>query len=327
MMCKPNSPCASRLLRPLILVPVLGGAVWLTRLPVVASAIDTFSETSLAIPGQPKDKDTKFPAEKTTAADGKTTGTISIPSSTSNPEQPAAAKSSATEGASRPYAAVDKVAEFPGGMQALFDFLSSHIQAPNDDTPTGRVIVRFVVEADGKIGQAEIVKGLSPSMDAEALRVVQEMPKWIPAEVDGHPVASQFVLPVSYIAEEDNVHLFVLPDGGKANERGTSSNSSSTSTTSTTTSSSSNTMTSVSTSTNSSGKNETTTVTATNDGVNNKLSVSVSSDSKEGAAYEVYVNGKKYEGNFTDIPSEKVESMRVDKTDGSNPKIYITLKK
>lgn len=329
MMCKQNSSRASRILRPLILVPVLGVAVWLTRLPVVASVIDSFTASSLTLPGLSKDKVTKFPAEKATNEAGKSTETVATPSPTSSQEKTTVATPDVKENESEPAIAVDKTAEFPGGMQALFSYLASHIQAPNDDTPTGRVIVRFVVEANGEIGPAEIVKGLSPSMDAEALRVVRSMPKWIPAEVDGHSVASKYVLPVSYIAEGENTHLFVLPDGSNSNEKGAplKSSSTSTSTTTSTTSSSSNVMTSVSTSTNSSGKKETKTVISINDGENNNMSVSITSDKKEGADYEVFVNGKKYDGNLNDIPSAKVESMRVDKTDDSKAKIYITLKK
>ena len=206
-------------------------------------------------------------------------------------------------------------------MKALFSYLASNIKSPDDDTPAGRVIVQFVVEANGEIGDAIIKKGLSPSMDAEALRVVKAMPKWIPAEVGGKPVASNYVLPVKYEPVGENTSVFVLPGGNEQAKKSAGTNSSTTSS-----SGPSNIMTSVSTSTNSSGKKETTTVIATEDG-DNKMSISVTSDKKSIKDFEVYVDGKRYYGNLNEIPSSKVESMKVEQTDGDTPIIRITLKK
>ena len=131
-------------------------------------------------------------------------------------------------------------------------------------------------------------------MDAEALRVVKMMPRWIPAEVGGRPVASHYVLPVRYIAEEDNTSIFVLPDDNR--------------------------------SANSSGNTETETVISVKEG-SNDMSISVTPDKKNSSEFIVYVDGKKFEGNLNDIPSSKIESMSVDKTEGATPIIRITLKK
>lgn len=99
------------------------------------------------------------------------------------------------------FTAVEVMAEPPGGMEGLLRYLIENIRYPEEAykaNEQGRVIVKFVVEADGSIADPEIIKGVSPSLDREALRVVREMPKWAPGKVNGKPVASWFNLPVSF---------------------------------------------------------------------------------------------------------------------------------
>lgn len=62
----------------------------------------------------------------------------------------------------------------------------------------GRVIVRFTVDKDGNVTSPEVVEGVSPELDAEALRVVKSMPKWNPGIVDGKPADVKFTLPISF---------------------------------------------------------------------------------------------------------------------------------
>ncbi|MDE6718067.1 MAG: M56 family metallopeptidase [Muribaculaceae bacterium] len=337
MMCKKQPTRSSRLLRPMLLVPALGAALWLTGVPAVASVMDFFVGSSLTFPVHSAGKVTNFPSDKgkestenlkaapSAVAPASSISAAGTVSAVSSDEVRAAKKESDSDEVSssdpRPHDAVEKTAEFPGGMKALFSYLASNIKSPDDDTPAGLVIVQFVVEANGEIGDAIIKKGLSPAMDAEALRVVKAMPRWIPAEVGGKPVASNYVLPVKYEPVGDNTSIFVLPDGNKQGQKGGGATSSQASS-----SGSSNIMTSVSTSTNSSGKTETTTVIASEDG-DNKMSISVTTDKKSIKDFEVYVDGKRYHGNLNEIPSTKVESMKVEQTDGDTPIIRITLKK
>jgi TonB family protein len=63
---------------------------------------------------------------------------------------------------------------------------------------TGRVIVQFVVEENGDLRQLKVVRGVSPSLDGEALRVVATMPKWKPGKVDGKPVKVNYTIPVAF---------------------------------------------------------------------------------------------------------------------------------
>lgn len=99
------------------------------------------------------------------------------------------------------FTAVEQNAEFPGGQAALAKWLSSHIRYPEAaqvNEVQGRVIVRFVVERDGSVGQATIMKGVDKDLDREALRVVKSMPKWQPGKNNGQAVRSYFTLPVTF---------------------------------------------------------------------------------------------------------------------------------
>ncbi|MDE6142440.1 MAG: energy transducer TonB, partial [Muribaculaceae bacterium] len=99
------------------------------------------------------------------------------------------------------FQAVEQNAEFPGGQAALMKFLKDNIRYPEaaqQNDIQGRVIVRFVVEKDGSIGQITIMKGVDKDLDREALRVVKKMPKWQPGKNNGVAVRSYFNLPVTF---------------------------------------------------------------------------------------------------------------------------------
>jgi protein TonB len=99
------------------------------------------------------------------------------------------------------FVAVEQQAQFPGGPSALNKWLSNHINYPAsaaENDIQGRVVVKFVVEKDGKVGTAEVVKGVDRDLDKEALRVVKSMPKWQPAKNNGVVVRSWFTLPVTF---------------------------------------------------------------------------------------------------------------------------------
>lgn len=99
------------------------------------------------------------------------------------------------------FQAVEQQAEFPGGTQALMKWLSSNIRYPEaaqQNDVQGRVIVKFVVEKDGSVSQAQILKGVDKDLDKEALRVVNKMPKWQAGKNNGVSVRSYFTLPVQF---------------------------------------------------------------------------------------------------------------------------------
>ena len=99
------------------------------------------------------------------------------------------------------YQLVEEQANFPGGMSELMKWLQGNVQYPEaceKDKVEGRVIVAFVVNKDGSIKDAKILRNVHPLLDQEALRVVNLMPTWIPGKVKGEPVASRFIIPVMF---------------------------------------------------------------------------------------------------------------------------------
>lgn len=90
---------------------------------------------------------------------------------------------------------------FPGGRQALLDYLKENIHWPlghEEDCIQGRVFVSFVVEKDGSITEAKVVRSLAPAFDAEALRVVASMPKWMPGRRNGKVVRMKYYIPITF---------------------------------------------------------------------------------------------------------------------------------
>ena len=117
---------------------------------------------------------------------------------------------------------VENMPEFNGGMGALMQYLSDNIRYPEEKDIQGRVIVRFVVGKDGSISNAQVVKSVHPSFDAEALRIINNMPKWIPGTQNGKPVNVKYVVPINFkssnansatIEEPNAVGSFVTNEG------------------------------------------------------------------------------------------------------------------
>ncbi|MBP5515769.1 MAG: TonB family protein [Bacteroidales bacterium] len=95
----------------------------------------------------------------------------------------------------------DEDATFPGGEDALYEFLGSNIQYPElarNNNVTGTVVVKFIVEKDGSITNASILRDIGGGCGKEVLRVINAMPKWIPAKKYGKRVRSFFTLPVQF---------------------------------------------------------------------------------------------------------------------------------
>ena len=91
--------------------------------------------------------------------------------------------------------------EFPGGMEALIKYLSENIKYPEQakkDKTQGKVYISFVVEKDGSVADAKVLRGIGGGCDEEALRVVNAMPKWTPGKQRNTPVRVQFNLPVAF---------------------------------------------------------------------------------------------------------------------------------
>lgn len=99
------------------------------------------------------------------------------------------------------YDKVEQMPEFPGGQTELINFLMKSVKYPQqamESAIQGKVFVSFVVGKKGSVLNAKIERGVDPLLDAEALRVVNSMPKWIPGKEKGKDVAVQFTLPISF---------------------------------------------------------------------------------------------------------------------------------
>lgn len=96
---------------------------------------------------------------------------------------------------------VEQMPEFPGGIKELMDYLGTNVKYPENamkKNVQGRVVVQFVVEKDGSLSEASVIRSIDPDLDAEALRVVQTMPKWKPGMQKGQAVRVKYTLPVSF---------------------------------------------------------------------------------------------------------------------------------
>ena len=99
------------------------------------------------------------------------------------------------------FVVVEKMPQFPGGTAAQNKFLSQNIKYPTaafENGIQGRVVCQFVVSKDGTITNLKVLRGVDPSLDAEAIRVIKKMPKWVPGEQKGLAVNTKFTLPVSF---------------------------------------------------------------------------------------------------------------------------------
>lgn len=91
--------------------------------------------------------------------------------------------------------------KFPGGEEALMRFIAQNIKYPTiaqENKEQGKVILRMIVGKDGKISNIKIQQSVSPYLDAEAIRVISEMPEWEPGENKGKPVNVEFTLPITF---------------------------------------------------------------------------------------------------------------------------------
>ena len=89
-----------------------------------------------------------------------------------------------------------------GDIPSLLKWIANHIEYPQsalDNNIQGKVVLRFVVEKDGSIGDIIVARKVDPALDKEAVRVLKSMPKWTPGKQRGKPVRSYFTLPVAFV--------------------------------------------------------------------------------------------------------------------------------
>ncbi|MEA4904650.1 MAG: energy transducer TonB, partial [Petrimonas sp.] len=99
------------------------------------------------------------------------------------------------------FVVVEVQPEFPGGNVAMMNFIAENIRYPKEAHEKGiqgRVITNFIVRKDGSIDSVQIVRGVDPLLDAEAIRVLESMPTWKPGKQRGQPISVRYTLPVIF---------------------------------------------------------------------------------------------------------------------------------
>ena len=102
--------------------------------------------------------------------------------------------------------AVENMPEYPGGFDAMFDFINANLVYPQEAIDAGiegRVFVGFVVEKDGSVSSIKLLRGIGYGCDEAAMDVVRKMPKWKPATQRGKPVRVQYQLPFNFKLENE----------------------------------------------------------------------------------------------------------------------------
>lgn len=102
------------------------------------------------------------------------------------------------------YSVVEQMPTFPGGEAALLEYISANLKYPQsalEQGTQGTVMLRFVVTGTGDIGEVQILKGLDPDCNNEAIRVVKSLPKFNPGMQQGRPVSVWYTIPVRYVTE------------------------------------------------------------------------------------------------------------------------------
>ncbi len=105
-----------------------------------------------------------------------------------------------------PYVIVKEMPEFPGGLPALLKYVGDNLKYPEDaqkNNIQGKVILKFVVNRDGSVNRIEILRGVDPLLDTEAVRVVSILPKFKPGKQNGIPVPVWFMLPIVFKMENN----------------------------------------------------------------------------------------------------------------------------
>lgn len=114
-------------------------------------------------------------------------------------EQTDSTKSAANDSSS--FQSPDIMPEFPGGDIAMKNYIFKHLEYPTsamENGIQGRVMVEFIIDENGKVTNAKVLKGIGGGCDEAALKVVNAMPRWKPGVMDGKVVKVRFVLPVTF---------------------------------------------------------------------------------------------------------------------------------
>jgi len=185
----------SRQLKLLALVPIVG----------IALALNARTVTDYVYDEPQKQMPIKKGRQTTTIKTGTNQAiqVVAAPAQQAASEKQAASttQGQGTADTKKVYDMPEEMPQFPGGPRKLFEYLAKNVRYPADAEKAGvqgRVVTTFVVEKDGSIAGAAVVKSIHPSLDAEALRVVSAMLNWIPGKQDGEAVRVKYVVPITF---------------------------------------------------------------------------------------------------------------------------------
>jgi Ca-activated chloride channel family protein len=110
-------------------------------------------------------------------------------------------ESDVTDGEAEVFAIVESMPEFPGGEQALLQYLKSNLKYPAEainNNISGKVIVQFTVNTDGSLSDIKVIRSLGFGCDEEVIRLIEAMPSWMPGKQRGKAVKTTMILPVNF---------------------------------------------------------------------------------------------------------------------------------
>lgn len=198
MMYKSKSSPGRRM-RALVIVPAVAAAFAVTQIPAVASALRSMTATETPAPVEAASPAVSI-AETPIVSSQETKASTPV---VAKPDSKVSKKSEKKQ----TVAACEKMPQFPGGDVALMNYVRDNLKYPEEAMKSGvqgHVVVKFVVSADGSVASPEVIRSVSPELDAEAVRVVESLPRWTPGTVDGKPVDAWFTIPVFFRLKSDD---------------------------------------------------------------------------------------------------------------------------
>ncbi len=177
----------------LAVLPVAATALVAFATPKAETLTQEIAQKSDALVTAMKQVTTQVPETATKALTA--TAEVKAPKTPQTPTTPQDKKDG------KVYDVVEVMPQFPGGNAEMMKFLKENIRYPkeaHEKNIQGRVIVRFIVNEDGQVSDAKVARSVDPLLDAEALRVVNSMPKWTPGKQDGKAVKVKYHLPLSF---------------------------------------------------------------------------------------------------------------------------------
>lgn len=110
----------------------------------------------------------------------------------------------------QPYVIVEEMPEFPGGEKALLMYVAENVKYPEEAKAKdieGTVYLKFVVNKEGKVQDVSILRGVDPSIDQEAIKVIENLPEWKPGQQSGKPVDVCMQIPIMFkLAADDTAN-------------------------------------------------------------------------------------------------------------------------